>query len=403
MFARLTCFSSILASIVLLGGCQQLRQIADAPVETDVHVSGADGRFTIGAGARRLMYGYPVPHSTSHFVLSVDGRQASNNPWFPSSVERLTGELDYTPDSLGSPRSSIRFREFEGIEVTQRLIPVNRSFTDVPRGVGGQYYRIEYDIANNSGRQRNVGLMLLIDTMIDDNDAAQMDADGTRVSTQTSFTGRNIPSELIVWRAPGNRNDLAGSLVTDKGRAVRPDALYVGKWPYFHKTVWSVAVDGATYTDSGILAKWDEAPVAAGGNRYLATHYGLPFGQGTVSALMNSPIAFRRDSANVYFDLGKDILTSEAKTVIDRLLQNTIPAGVFIEVFADAKGDEQANLALSRRRAESVMTYLQSRNISRSIIIPKAFGESLSDQSADARTTGKAEDRRASIVIFTRE
>lgn len=349
------------------------------------------------------MYGYPVPHSTSHFVLSVDGRQASNNPWFPASVTRLSGELDYSPDSLGSPRSSIRFREFDGVEVTQRLIPVNRSFTDVPRGVGGQYYRIEYDIVNNSGRGRNIGLMLLIDTMIDDNDAAQMDADGTRVSTQTSFTGRSIPSELIVWRAPGNRNDLAGSLVTDKGRAVRPDALYVGKWPYFHKIAWSVAVDGATYTDSGILVKWDEAPVAAGGNRYLATHYGLPFGQGTVSALMNSPIAFRRDSVNVYFDLGKDVLTNEAKGAIDQILHNASPAGVFIEVFADAKGDEQANLALSRRRAESVMTYLQSRSVSRSIMIPKAFGESLSDQSVDARTAGKAEDRKASIVIFTRE
>lgn len=403
MFVHQARVSAILALTMLIGGCQQLRQMADAPAEGDVRVSGADGRFTIGAGARRLMYGYPVPHSTSHFVLSVDGQQASNNPWFPSSVSRLTGELDYSPDSLGSPRSTVRFRAFEGVEVTQRLIPVNRSFVDVPRGVGGQYYRIEYEIVNNSDRQRNVGLMLLIDTMIDDNDAAQMDADGSRVSTQTSFTGKNVPSELIVWRAPGDRNDLAASLVTDKGRAVRPDALYVGKWPYFHKTVWTVAVDGSAYTDSGILAKWDQVPIAAGGNRYLATHYGLPFGQGTVTALMNSPIAFRRDSASVYFDLGKDVLTNEAKGVIDRLLQSTSPAGVFIEVFADAKGDEQANLALSRRRAESVTAYLQSRSVSRSIIIPKAFGESLSDQSADARTTGKAEDRRATIVIFTRE
>lgn len=392
-----------LCGALLVGGCQQIRQTTDDQSLDEVRVAGADGRFTIGAGSRRLMYGYPVPHSTSHFVLSVDGRQASNNPWFPSGVVRLTGDLEYIADSLGSPRSSITFREFEGIEVTQRLIPVNRSFADVPRGVGGQYYRIEYEMVNNSGRPRNVGLMLLIDTMIDDNDAAQMDADGSRVSTQTAYSGRAVPSELIVWHTAGNRGGLAASLVTDKGRAVRPDALYVGKWPLFHKSVWGVSVDGSPYTDSGILARWDEKSIPAGDRRAVATHYGLPFGNGTVTALMNSPIDFRRDSTAVYFDLGRDVLTPEAKTALDRLIERTSPSGIFIEVFADARGDEQTNLALSRRRAESVMAYLQAKNVSRSIMIPKAFGESLSDQSAEARTEGKQIDRRASIVVFTRE
>lgn len=365
-------------------------------------ITGADGRFTIGTGTRRLMYGYPVPHSTSHFVLSVDGRQASNNPWFPATVTRMAGELEYIHDSTGSPRSTITFRDFQGVRVTQRLVPVNRSFVEVPRGTGGQYYRIEYDIVNTSDQTRRVGLMLLIDTMIDDNDAAIMDADGSRVSTQSAFSGRQIPSELIVWRAPGNKSDLAASLVTDKGRAVRPDALYVGKWPYFHKTVWGVAVDGTKYTDSGILLKWDEQVVPPAGSRYVATHYGLPFGNGTVTALMNSSVGFTRDSAAVYFDLGKDVLTSEARQTLDNLVTGSTPAGIFIEVFADARGDEQANLALSLRRAESVMTYLQSRNVSRAIMIPKAFGESLSDQSTEAQVEGRQHDRRASVVVLRR-
>lgn len=359
---------------------------------------GEDGRFTLGAGSKRLMYGYPVPYSTSHFVLAVDGAYASNNPRFPTSVEYMTGTL------LGSESEGSRHNEitlsFGDVDVTQRLIPVDKEFKDVAPGGWGQYYRIEYEMVNRSDATKTVGLALLIDTMIDDNDACQMDADGARVAQQASFQGGRVPSELLVYRVPGNNSDVVGSVVTAKGKAVRPDALYIGRWPYLHSVVWDVNLADGTYTDSGILMKWDARPLGPGEKRFVATHYGLPKA-GQMTLLTNAE-GFQRDTANVYFDLGKADLKDDGKSALDALVEGKAIAGAFVEVYTDARGNEAANLALSKRRAEAVTAYLKGKSIPATVIIPKSYGESFADQSDEARTQGKQEDRRATIVIFTR-
>lgn len=392
---------AIAVSALVLSGCATLGSGCAAITESVTNserIAGEDGRFTIGTGNKRLMYGYPIPYSTSHFVVAVDGRYASNNPRFPSNVEYLTGTL-LASGTEASAHTEITY-SFNGVEITQRLIPVDAQFRDVAVGGWGQYYRIEYEINNPSDATKTVGISLLLDTMIDDNDASQMDADGTRVSQQTSFTGADIPSDVLVYRVPGNLNELAATLVTDKGKAVKPDFLYVGKWPYLHSVVWDVNLAQGGYTDSGILAKWNEQGVPAHGRRYVATHYGLPRpGQLT---LLTHAEGFRRDTTNIYFDLGKADVTAEARGRIDTLVNGRTVTGAFVEVYTDAVGNEQANLQLSKRRADNVIQYLRGKNVPNEIIIPKSYGESFADQSAAARKDGNRQDRRATIVIFSR-
>jgi len=388
----------ILLFTLFLSGCATLGSGCAAIAPASARIPGEDGRFTIGTGSRRLMYGYPIPYSTSHFVVAVDGRYASNNPRFPNSVEYLTGTLQ-ARGTEASAHTEITFT-FNGVEITQRLIPVDARFQDVAVGQWGQYYRIEYEITNPSDATKTVGLSLLLDTMIDDNDASPMDADGQRVTRQTSFTAPSIPAEVLVYRNPSNTNDLVASLVTDKGKAVKPDYLYVGRWPYLHSVVWDVNLADGTYTDSGILAKWNEQPIAPRGRRYVATHYGLPHG-GQLTLLTHAE-GFRRDTTNVYFDLGKADVGAEARRMLDSLISGRTITGAFIEVYTDAVGNEEANIQLSKRRADNVIQYLQSRNIPREIIIPKAYGEAFADQSAEARKGGKQQDRRATVVVFSR-
>ena len=388
--------SAILAASAIVNGCATVSSITTGGYTT--RVPGEDGRFTIGTGSKRLMYGYPIPYSTSHFVVAVDGQYASNNPRFPSNVQYLTGELR-AKGTEASAHTEITFT-FNGVEITQRLVPVDVSFKDVAVGGWGQYYRIEYDIRNPSDATKNVGLSLLIDTMIDDNDASQMDADGTRVAQQTSFRGSSVPHEIFVYRIPGNRTELTAVVVTGNGKAVHPDYMYVGRWPYLHSVVWDVDLATGGYTDSGILIKWDPHPIPSRGTHYVATHYGLPDG-GRLSLLSHGE-GFRKDTANVYFDLGKADLTNEAKQAIDALITERRIVGAFVEVFTDAVGNEAANLQLSKRRAENVTQYLRSRNVPQEIIIPKSYGESFADQSNEARKTGKQEDRRATVVVFTK-
>lgn len=391
----------IILFTLFLSGCASFGSGCAAvmdPAGTTARIPGEDGRFTIGTGSKRLMYGYPIPYSTSHFVVAVDGRYASNNPRFPSSVEYLTGTLQ-ARGTQASAHTEITFA-FNGVEITQRLIPVDAQFKDVAVGQWGQYYRIEYEINNPTDATKTVGISLLIDTMIDDNDASQMDANGQRISRQESFNAPAIPSEVIVYRVPGNLDELAASLVTDKGKAVKPDYLYVGRWPYLHSVIWDVSLADGSYTDSGILAKWNEQQIAARGRRYVATHYGLPRpGQLT---LLTHAEGFQRDTTNVYFDLGKADITTAARQSIDSLVSGRTITGAFVEVYTDAVGKEDANIQLSKRRADNVMQYLRSKNIPQEVIIPKSYGESFADQSEEARKAGRQGDRRATIVVFSR-
>lgn len=49
---------------------------------TTYKIADNDGRYTLGVKGRRLMYGYPYPNSTSHFIVNADGNMASNSPRF---------------------------------------------------------------------------------------------------------------------------------------------------------------------------------------------------------------------------------------------------------------------------------------------------------------------------------
>ncbi len=382
--------AALLAVVAVLVSCSSSR----------FQIAREDGRFTIGAGGQRLMYGYPVPYSTSHFVLDVDGSFAANTPAFPSDRVTYLHNPVTTVAEGGSASKSVAF-EFDGVRVTQRLVPVDRTFTDVRPGEWGQYYRIEYEIENLTDDQKSVGLMLLIDTMIGDNDASQMDADHTRVRSQTRFRGDRVPGTVLVYHTPGNSRDLTAALVTDQGRAIRPDELFIGRWPELHTAVWEPTVSSEPYFDSAIILKWDEQTVAPHGSRYVATHYGLPH-EGHVQVLTESP-SFRRAATSVYFDFASDELTPTEMAKIDALLDGVQVSGAFVDVYSDAVGDAPANLALSKRRAEAVERHLESRGVPPESIVPKSHGETEADQSAADRQAGKREDRRADIVLYVEE
>ena len=389
---RLAILLPALAGALLAAGCTTFSG----------QVAREDGRFTIGVNNHRLMYGYPVPYSTSHFVVSVDGRYASNTPAFPADAVQYIYNRVVTEGTEGSARKIITY-DFSGVEITQRLIPVDGNYQDVLPGQWGQYYRIEYDIVNRTDSAHSVGLMLLLDTMIEGNDASQMDADGTRVAKETRFAGASVPGEILVYEEPGNNRALVGTVVTAKGKAVKPDEIYIGGWPAYHKTVWDATATGSPYFDSAILMKWKPETLAPMQKRYLATHYGVRGSETSkIQALTEGP-GFRREASTVYFDFAKAELSAEGKQAIDALLAGKEITGAFVEVYTDAVGNPEANLKLSKRRAESVQTYMTTRGVSNAVIIPKAYGESFADQSADTTTGGKREDRKAIIVVYVKQ
>lgn len=81
----------------------------------------------------------------------------------------------------------------------------------------------------------------------------------------------------------------------------------------------------------------------------------------------------------IQFGLDSDRLTDAAQRNLDQFAAALADPRLRVMRFAieghtDARGSDEHNLDLSRRRAEAVVQYLESRGIPRDRVLPKAFG-----------------------------
>ncbi|MBC8110952.1 MAG: hypothetical protein H7Y04_07835, partial [Verrucomicrobia bacterium] len=241
-------------------------------------IGGCDGRFTLGVKSQRLMYGYPKPFSTSHFLVNVDGDIATNRPGL-STTEYLLGNLKVINANGMAVVSLITYR-FNGVKITQKLIPVDKNLDEINSSGIAQYYRIEYELVNESPQAREVGLIMLFDTQIAENDACVMQTCnfeevkkggelldkvislfvfGSQVK-ERMYEGKDVPQVVLAFRNKKRQKDLTGVFILDQKSATRPDEALVGRWPFYYGIKWGYDNPNKkknSYTDSSLLLKWN--------------------------------------------------------------------------------------------------------------------------------------------------
>ncbi len=82
--------------------------------------------------------------------------------------------------------------------------------------------------------------------------------------------------------------------------------------------------------------------------------------------------------SNIYYDFNKASLRPEAKDELDKLisiLKDNPGITVQIGSYCDSRGNDNYNLNLSQKRAESVVTYLLNNGIERNRLKSKGYGE----------------------------
>jgi len=81
----------------------------------------------------------------------------------------------------------------------------------------------------------------------------------------------------------------------------------------------------------------------------------------------------------IYYNYNSAKLTPAAKKIIDEklltLMRNEPDIKIEIMSHTDARGSDDYNMALSQRRAQSVVNYLASKGISRDRLVPTGYGE----------------------------
>ena len=104
---------------------------------------------------------------------------------------------------------------------------------------------------------------------------------------------------------------------------------------------------------------------------------------------------------NVFFDFDKAILKRESKPELDRLIKLMQErASMIIEIagHTDNIGTETYNIALSKRRAQAVFTYLESGNVGKERMSIVFHGESMPATGNDT-SEGRSKNRRVEFKI----
>jgi outer membrane protein OmpA-like peptidoglycan-associated protein len=114
------------------------------------------------------------------------------------------------------------------------------------------------------------------------------------------------------------------------------------------------------------------------------------------------PPAPRTTSDEIYFDAGSARLTNIAKAILDGValrMKNDLNSTAVVSGYSDNLGTEEANLDISRRRAEAAKEYLVTRHgIDPARISTEGRGSA--DAAYDNSTAeGRAKNRRALIVV----
>ena len=111
------------------------------------------------------------------------------------------------------------------------------------------------------------------------------------------------------------------------------------------------------------------------------------------------------ESSGVYFDTNKSDVNSKSAATLDKLagiFMEFPKSNILVEGHTDSDGSDTYNLALSKRRAESVTNYLLSRKLVPSRFSTKWYGES-QPRFDNSTAEGKAKNRRVELAIVASE
>ncbi|WP_237698957.1 hypothetical protein [Caldicellulosiruptor obsidiansis] len=182
------------------------------------------GRFTIGArkgdpsnpndDGKIMLYGHPRAWS-SYTTVNIDGSYFIFNP---SSF-------------LYSGTTSLCQQVANEVYIVQELSIVKSATT--PRE---DTVQIKYKIKNSSTGAKNIGLRIMLDTMLGSNDGAPFRVPGLgAVTNEIELSGDNIPEYYQAFDTLTNPTIITqGIFYTDKGN--RPDRVQFAHWSNLYRT-----------------------------------------------------------------------------------------------------------------------------------------------------------------------
>lgn len=233
--------------------------------------SGENGKFTIGnTGGNpnytsddymRLLFGHPSPWS-SYTTIRIN----NTNYIF------MSDKTQYDPDDL----KAVSTMEIDGVLVTQTLKIIENEGTGLKDTV-----QISYTVNNRSGMTKNIGIRIMLDTMLGYNDGAPFKVPSLgNVTRERELVGNAIPA---YWQAFDSLTDPSvfaiGTFYKEGDR--KPDKVQFTAWGnvYDSDCAWNYSIDpytDVTY-DSAVSIYWNSTSIPSGSSTKVSTYYGVGY------------------------------------------------------------------------------------------------------------------------------
>ena len=249
-----------------------------------------DGRFNMGANPEAADCGSgPIFTTPCRYNLSFFWPETPDTSFTTIRIDGLdhaygSGVLVVPPTDSPDGLTNTSAEESGGVRVTQELAIVQGETGKADTA------RIRYVTTNIDTRPHDVGLRIMIDTMLNDNDGAPFRVAGTPITTETDFLGAAVPSFFDVFF------DLAVPEISARGTLRRsgfipPDRFVIANWGRIFRTLFDFTVNpGVSVTDdSAIAIYWNPVTLAPGESRVLSAFYGVSAAAGGGGLLVTAP------------------------------------------------------------------------------------------------------------------
>lgn len=358
-----------------------------------------DGRFTLGTNDKRLMFGFPVPLSTSHFVIKIDSITLTNSPYFPKtpSLYYIQGKTTSAGSLAPKIETEYIFRDYK---IVQTLMPMAKNLKDMLGGdIAAQYYRWSIAVTNKSKKSVNVGMIQLYDIMIDNNDACKIRVGEELVEKEKLSLKAQMPANIYIYQKADDPKLLMSELKPYLNRADAPDEMVIGNWPYLHSVLWDMIISTDNlYSDCAVLFRWKEKALKEGESVMHESIYGLPAAKPAALKIISHDPKILSKTVNIYFGLRESRLDYNGEMIVKDLIANTRKIkGVVLHGYSDAIDGNGGALEMSLARINIVSKIFATLKVP---ITYKSHGNYKADSSEEAMKKGNPFDRKVVVELF---
>ena len=133
---------------------------------------------------------------------------------------------------------------------------------------------IKYKVKNTGSSKHDLGLRIMMDTQLGDNDYAPFRVSGKPVINELELSGSEIPSSWQAFDYLENPTIIGQGNVTNV--ANKPSKIQFANYWSLSGTAWDYKVD-SNYAigDSAVAITWDEKTIQPGATLEFETQYGL--------------------------------------------------------------------------------------------------------------------------------